>query len=268
MDKTAIELIQNTAIAAAAMEAGKGLDVVALPQGLALASLEPFQKQRSRFRGTFTTGSLDDFVEYVGSRGGEGTVCFVESQRMAARAFFNLGTEQNPGHGDHIAVLSLEATAPYKATQAVNGVKMSQQQLAEWLEDWNAFLSASDVDGNNIEMRRAITAARRITIEAIRKEEHTTENMRASRSAMEDIEAKSKDGLPAEFHVRCEPYLGLGDMVLRLRLSVLAGGDKPALIMRIVQYEALQEEMAERFKDRLTAKLGDTAKTLVGTFKP
>lgn len=266
MDKSAIELIQNTAVAASSVEALAGMDVVALPAGMSLESLEEFRPLRNRYRGTFDTGSLDDFAEYMRDHGpGQ---CFVNAAFMSARAFLNLGTDKEPGHGDHIAVLSLEATAPYKAAQAVNGVKMSQQQIAEWLEDWNAFLSASDADGNNIEMRRAITAVRRITIEASRKEEHTTENMRASRSAMEDIEAKSKDGLPAEFHVRCEPYLGLGEMVLRLRLSVLAGGDKPALIMRIVQYEALQEEMAERFNVRLTAKLGDTAKTLVGTFNP
>lgn len=266
MDKSAIELIQNTAVAASSVEPLAGMDVVALPAGMSLESLEEFRPLRNRYRGTFDTGSLDDFAEYMRDHGpGQ---CFVNAAFMSARAFLNLGTDKEPGHGDHTAVLSLEKTAPYKAALAVNGSRMSQQQLAEWLEDWHEIMTAYDEAGNSIELRRAIMGVRRITIEAIRREEHTTENMRASRSAMEDIEAKSKETLPSEFRMHCQAYNGLPAVVLRMRLSVLTGGDKPGLVMRISQLESLQDQIANDFKGRLIDVLGGTAKTLVGTFNP
>jgi len=52
------------------------------------------------------------------------------------------------------------------------------------------------------------------------------------RSAMEEIEAKSAGKLPGFVHFTCQPYDALDAITVRLRLSVLTGGDEPLFRLR------------------------------------
>ena len=52
----------------------------------------------------------------------------------------------------------------------------------------------------------------------------------------------------------------------KLRLSIITG-DRPVLVLRIIQLEAVQEEMANEFRDPFVEKFKDSkVETFIGTF--
>ncbi len=60
------------------------------------------------------------------------------------------------------------------------------------------------------------------------------------------------------------PLLGCRQYVLRLSIIT---GDRPVLVLRIIQLEAVQEDMANEFRDLLVEKFKDSkVETFIGTF--
>jgi uncharacterized protein YfdQ (DUF2303 family) len=43
---------------------------------------------------------------------------------------------------------------------AINGDRLSQKQIAEWLEDWSDFLLAFDAEGATMDISKAAQAVR------------------------------------------------------------------------------------------------------------
>lgn len=271
MDDSAIKLIQGTAIEAdriRALHLEKGLQI-ALPNDVVIHDLEQYQLGRRRFRGTLRTDSLADFVGYVKRRVGDGQVPgFVDSEKLSASVVFNLGNEQAPGHADDVAKLALKATAPYAALLAINGRQVPQKDAIDWLQDWSEHADFYSESDEPMSRAAAITAIRKITIRATAESTTTQDNFRATRSAMEDVEARGASVLPSEVRFSCTPYPGLPSRTFRLRLGVLTSTDKPVLILRVRNLEAAQEDIAQDFKSVLLSEL-DTAATLtIGTFTP
>jgi hypothetical protein len=58
---------------------------------------------------------------------------------MTARSVFNIGTLDNPGHADNVASITLKKTAPFRALLQIDGRRLKQKQIAEWLEDWSDY---------------------------------------------------------------------------------------------------------------------------------
>ncbi|QAU22857.1 DUF2303 family protein [Dyella sp. M7H15-1] len=261
-----IQLIQQTAVDAARANRLAGEDrAVILPQGCEVKSLEHLMVGRSRYRGKLVTSTLADFVSYVKAHAPADA--FVDIDHMAATAFFNLGTSDMSGHGDYTATLKLPPTAAFSALNRIDGQKLTQKDLAEWLEDWHEFLTAEYAEGDAT-LARAITAVRKVTVKSITENSTTVTNVSSARSTMEEIEAKSDNGLPAGFNFVCEPYLGLTPRTFRLVFSVITKDDKPVFAMRWQQREATIEKIAKEFKSVLAEQLGDAAVLTIGTFQP
>ncbi|WP_420804397.1 YfdQ family protein, partial [Yersinia ruckeri] len=240
---------------------------IALPDNVAIHSLEKFQNGRFRFRGNLKTNSIDEYVKYSSGYAGNGVRCFIDADDMSAKTVFNLGTLEEPGHADNTANLSLKKTAPFRELLAIDGQKKRQKELAEWLEDWREYLMAFDADGNILDIRQAVGAVRRITIESTSSADHEDNDFSGKRSIMETVEAKSKDIMPAGFEFKCVPYEGLGERRFKLRYSILTGGDVPVLVLRIVQLEGEQEKIAQEFRDLLISKFtGIEIETFIGNF--
>lgn len=241
---------------------------VAKPDGLEIVNLEKYQHNRYRFRGSLKTTSISDFVKYsIGYSYADAVRCFIDAEDMSAKTIFNLGTIDAPGHADNSAVIGLKKTSPFSAVLSVNGRKQGQKELAEWLEDWREFLLAFDAEGNVLDIKQAIGAVRRITIESSRSSDHEDSDFSANRSVMESVEAKSKDIMPAVFEFKCTPYEELQERAIKLRYSILTSHDTPALILRIVQLENLEEQMAQEFRDLLASKFeGTQIETFIGNF--
>lgn len=270
LDSSAITEIRDMVLASLAVNklAYTACDTIALPTSVSVKSLEQFQLERYRFRGSMETSSIDEYVKYSAGYAGNGVRCFIDADEMRAQTIFNIGTLSNPGHADNTASLSLKKTAPYRELLNIDGRKQTQKELAEWLEDYREFLLAFDADGVVLDIKKAVGAVRRITIEQTSSADHEDQDFSAKRSVMESVEAKSKDVMPAAFEFKCIPYEGLSERRFKLRYSILTGGNVPVLVLRIVQLEAEEEKIAVEFLELLTAKFkGVEVETFIGKFK-
>jgi len=257
----ALSLIQTTAIRACAVRTLEtSHPTVALPDGIKLQSIEHLHQRRFRFRGTYSTSVLADFCGLAKGRATDQAIdnpvsVFVNADDGEAKAFFNLGTPENPGHADDVALLRLDKTAAYAAALAINSKNMTQKALAEWLEDWFDILTPIASHGDAAAtVTQAIAAVRDITISTKGERNSIQNEMNASRSALEEIEAKSRKQLPVGFTFRAQPFAGFAERAFTLRLSVLPS-DTPLLALRIVGLDAAKESIANEFEGLVHERL-------------
>ena len=266
-DKDAIkELTKAEAITAAAttMTEEAPAHMAALPNDFTVHDFERHALLRRRARGTMTTASISDFAVYANRHADDGATVFIR-QDMTAVAVLNLGTPNAPGHADNKAKLVLQQTAAYKALLAMaGGGGHSQTTVAEWLEDWNLHIECFH-EGEQIPVRHAAAAVRKITIEALRRVESEEQQLGTSRSAMESVQAKETGNLPTTIHFSCEPHLGLKHRTFSMRLGIITG-DKPKLTLRIAAFEVHAEEMAEEMAVLVRNEVGDGMPCLVGDY--
>jgi uncharacterized protein YfdQ (DUF2303 family) len=261
----------NKITADAVIAAGRSLhtDVpsVLVPHGYSIENIEHLQEFRSRFRGVLNTQSLPDFCDYVIDQSTTDVKLptFIDAERMGATAFFDLGDFTAPGHAEHRAVLTLKPTAAYSALRKIAGERMSQQGLAEWMEDWNSCLKVTDNQGADIPLSVAVQKIRTITIKATAERTSSENNFSAGRSSMDSIEAAHAEQQPADLLFTTKPYEGLKPVTITLRLSIITG-EKPQICPRWVQKEAQEEAIAQDFKDVLKAEIGGVSVLTLGTF--
>lgn len=274
MTKDALQELTKTPAITAANEAilsagpAEG-GLVSLPNDFALHDLERMLQTRRRARGMMKTHSAKDFASYVRQHAGTGTMVFVSQDHKRAEAVLNLGLPNAPGHADDVAIFEPKPTAAYSAMKAIaNGAPRTQQQIAEYLEDWLHTITTCRNDDTEIQAKHAISAVRSITIEALRRVEAAEGQLSATRSALESVKARSGGDkpLPAEITLSFEPYQGMSTRAFTLRLSVHAG-DKPAIALRISREEQHDEEMAQELVAIVTREIGDTAPVLTGEYK-
>lgn len=269
-DKEAIQAIQQSAgiddAASAVMEALNGTrGLFTLPSDFKVHDLESVLLHRRRARGTMNTTSIADFAAYTKEAKQAGATVFVDVDQMKASAVLNLGTTDEPGHGDDRAILTAKKTAAYQAMRKVaQGMAMSQQTVAEFCEDWSGFISyykESDV----VAPGRAIAAIRKITVEAMRKVEASEGQLSASRGMLESVTASSSEPLPTHLYFACVPYQELELRTFVLRLGVITG-DKPAITLRVVNVEQHEEEMARELAGLVKAAMGNAMPVLLGGY--
>lgn len=185
---------------------------VAIPNDIALHDLESYQATRRRARGIMTTESLADFATYTKAHAEAGATVFVDQQAIRATAVLNLGTPAEPGHADNRANYCPPYLAAYGALLQLNGRPLSQQDAAEFLEDWPGYWSAFHDDEEMTNAGAVIAAVRNITIEALRKAESSVGQLSASNSLIDQIKATSgANKLPTHIYFKCVPYLGFNE---------------------------------------------------------
>lgn len=267
-DKQTIQHLQQSqaAINAATLLEAASLDskAIVLPDGVNIQSLERYMPERFRFRGNMKTESIEDFCNYCNSKVEIST--YINANHMAAEAFFNLGNESEPGHGDDTAEISLKTSAAYQALLRINDKRMDQQGAAEFIEDWQAFISSITGDQQeDITVKVAATSLRSIKIEATTSTDSEVHNFGRERSARESIQAQTKASRPNFIEFTCEPYAGMPKRTFVLRVGILTSSD-PKVVFRIINKENHEEEMAQEFKDILRKQLDDKANVYVGSF--
>lgn len=271
--KDAIDQISQAAQIRAANEAvAEAFDrhdtQVALPQGFALHDLERFARTRRHQRGSMRTISLQAFQHYISLHAEEGTAVFVDAKAMTATAVLNLGNPQEPGHADHVAQYVAQPTAAFTALQAVAGGRaLTQQALAEWMEDWADIITCGRGDTDAIPTKQAIAAVRKITIEEQRKLETERSDLGASQSTFERIQASSADNpLPSWLDGNTVAYADLAPRTFRLRLAVLTDGKAPQLTLRVQKAEQHTQDLAQELTSLVSTTLDDMVPAMVGTF--
>lgn len=265
LDNTAIKAIQqsqaieNAAAATAGALATFTNDTraaLALPSDFTVHDLEKYLPTRRRLRGSMQTPVAGSFAEYVIRCAESGATVFVDPKTLTATAVLNLGTPEAPGHADNLAHFAPPKMAAFAALLATaTGAAMPQQRAAEWMEDWQDLLICLDAEGKQIQTSRAIAAVRRITIEAMSKRESEAQQLRATTSTFEDIQAKSSEPLPSRIEVKCVPLPGLPVRTFSVRFGILTGEKTPGIVLRIVKLEEHLEQMAIELADLVAGAL-------------
>lgn len=275
-DKDAIQLLaqaESISAAATAVDGAVGskfsAGTVALPSDFTVHDLEKTLQMRRRARGVMTTSSVAPFAEYVGVHKEPGAAVFVDQDAMTAVAVLNLGTPNEPGHADNIAKMVAKRMAAYTALlQHANGQGLAQAKAAEFMEDWPGHFKFFN-DSGEITAGQAIAAVRKLTIESMRKLEATEQQLSATRSAFESVSATSTEPLPTTIYFNCVPYHGLAERHFVLRLGVQTGGKDPAIVLRIVNKEQHDEEMAAELSELVASSLTESdVPVMVGKYQP
>ncbi len=269
LTKDAVVHIQETAnipeIIKRIHEENTQVPLAVVPDSMTLHSLEKHMENAARYRLDFKTTSIDDFISYNEKFDTKGAGCFVNAERMNAKSIFDLGTTDKAGHKEHTALLTLKKTAAFKALCNINGAQLNQKDAAEFIEDWEGNISVFTKSGGSMTPKAAANSLRDLTIESAREVSSKVSDFGESMSGMERIEAKNQEALPAEIHFKCLTYQGLTDEGFVLRVGILTGGDKPKLVLRILQLEAKEEEIAEEFKAKLVKAFdGLEVETFIG----
>lgn len=268
-DKDALQLLFSAGqVATQQVIDTDGHKLAVLPDNVKTVNLEQYQLSRDRFRGALRTHSLPDFANYVERHTTDESkpAGFVDQDAMSATVLFNLGTAGEPGHGDDTATLTLKPTAAYVALQAIVGKPLSQQALAEFLEDWMPHLTAIAAD-ESIAMPAAINAVRRMKITATSSRDSEVGDLSARRSAMDEIEARSLETMPTTFIFTTRPYEPLEPADITLRVSVITGRDEPLLKLRWVGEDAQREGFADEFKQVLDKAVAGMVPLTIGTYQ-
>jgi len=259
LTKDAIQHLEKTVLLSNVNEAlsliGAKSPLVALPDNVKLQDLEGSMEYRSSYRFNFQTKSIKDFGEYCKEFDQEGAKCFVNSDYMNAQTFFDLGTENAPLHQRHTAKLQLDK---FKALLRIDGEHLSQKEAANFVEDWSGNISVLSKDGEVMGISQAVKQLREITIEQVSSVDSKVSDFGESMTAMEKVEAKNQDVIPAVIEFTCYPYHGLANRAFTVRVSILTGGSKPEISLRIIKLEAQEEDMAEEFKKVLKDTFGET----------
>jgi len=252
---------------------------VIVPSDHRIESTEHLQALRSRLRGQFKTGRIQEFIAYTIARAEQfntyGPTAFIDDQSMTCTALFNVGNATTPGHADDTAKLTLQPESAYAAVRGIEGKKLSQKQLAEWLDDWQHIVapyygSPDDDDAAPVAtrdvLRRAIRAVRSIEIKEGLVRTTTVGNLRNSASAIAEIEARSAHELPAGFVANVMPYSGFSTRVIQLELSVTTDAE-PRLVLRICRKEALLESISGEFVELISQGCAQL-NPLIGSYTP
>lgn len=269
---TAVAEVRDLAIAASAnLNQNAGIAVAIAPDNFRTIDTEPYQALRRRFRGKLLTESLADFILYVKQRTQEGAgkaPGFIASDKLGATVFFNLGTVEAPGHGDDSAVLALKASPAYAAVLAAHCATLQHADALAWLQDWVDNISYADEDGADLPTATTYNALRKLTIAATSESTSEERTHGASRSALEQVEARGAAALPAFVRFNFTPYAGLPERVFYLRVNVRENNGKPALQLRIRNLDSEKEAIAQDFKVALLRELDGRADLVIGTFTP
>ncbi|MBD1555286.1 DUF2303 family protein, partial [Pseudomonas typographi] len=127
-------------------------------------------------------------------------------------------------------------------------------------------LKVFDQAGEEVKLAKAIAGVRNITVKGTTESDHSVGETRSSRSAMEQIEASSKDTIPANLVFTTVPYEGLSVRDFTFRLSVITSGSQPVLKLRWIGEEVQREEIAQEFKGVLQLLVQDKATLRLGSF--
>jgi len=223
---------------------------IVVPAGYSLQSLEPFAREPVRYRGTYKTTSIADFIEYCREWNSGSTRIFLDPEAFFAVARMDHGILEAPEWGDHQATLQLKATAPYAALQQIHERHFEQDALIEFILDWADVLSfSSSADTwKEIDIPQAVAALRKLKVEIGRVSEHEETDHGRRRSLLEQAVVTSKP--PAMMKMRCAPFHGLQECTIGVRLVYLPK-DPPVIKPRILAQEELKQAWADEFKDLL-----------------
>ncbi len=269
MDAKALEKIIALTSATTIHASDEAIPAVAVPEGMKLVPIERFKDRPARMRAVYETQDLADFCRYVAEHSDASTSVFLDIRgRSRAVAILDAGTRENPGWGEHRAVLEFTKTAAWQALMKACDKKHNQRSLIDYLEDWAAIIQPVH-DGEVTDIPSAITAIRRVDIKRAREISSTQGDFSVSASAMESIEARSGKGLilPEQFDLTLSVYNYTRPVKCTVRMTLSASDDAPAFRLRVIGMESLVQQVEDDLEQEILDKLGRDVRVFNGHCK-
>lgn len=254
MDSTAINAIRDLAYAHRTQEVldntqAKSFQVI-VPKDYAVVDLEKFDDNPNRFRGTFKTHLISEFVSYVNEHGNGATSVFVDAEKSTAMAIIDL-SGATLGWGDHRANIELKKTPEYKALVELMLSGLTQDGFIDFVEDFAPNISFFS-DDTTVITSAAITAIRKLTVSTQSDTTSEAGDFKASLSKTDQIEVSSKAGMmPTGFYFTCVPYEGMEPVQFDCRLRAVTEGKAVALKYRVIGIDRVMNQIGLDFLARL-----------------
>ena len=254
MDASAIKEIVSLALSNEPV-AEDGSAVI-VPNDCEIRDISQFMERPRRFCGRFTTTHLGSFIDYCKSNETDSWALFVH--KLGAVAYFDYGTHEKPGWREHRAVFDPELIPEYKLMleKTMPGVNLTQLEMVDFLEDMGDAISARSGD-QDLTLSQAIAGVRNVSIERVKNTDTTVEDMSASRSTLESIEAKSKKHLPTDLSVHVAPVDGMSEHTQMLRVRVIDNNGEPRFMIRRVRDDRHRLEVEEGFSNMVSKAFTD-----------
>lgn len=244
----------------------------AIPDGMQIQDLEKYSEHRFNYRAKFESKYIGDFCAYVTDNASteieERAQCFIDRERMQAKAIFDIGTPKQPGHCRHTAHLDMPATPEYRALLVKMDAVITQEEMAEFIEDYGEYIKAFEDFGGDkpMELSKAISAIRVISFQEHKADLSEVQSFSVTRSAAESLDINSKgQQLPALFGFTLTPYEGLDEVTFVMRLKVRFHGDKkPSLMLSPIRLFETQDLISTNFYETLEELTGGQADIYLG----
>lgn len=265
MDKQDIQTLLGLAGSVLDRDLQTHIPTAIISKETSLESLEKYEAAPLFYRAKLATKFIEQFLNYTREQGPSHV--FIDEEQFGAVAFFDLGTPTEPKWGHHKAFLSIHKEPAYRALLSNADVRLEQQELIDFIEDWMENIQFHDVDGEEISSTDAIKNIRRLKIKVNGESNQDQGNYAQSRSTLEEVELQAGDQPPpAYFIFSCTPYPGLGlrDFVCSLRAN--AQKDGFTLTYRIIKQSAIEHEIVQEFCKTISDGLTEDHKVTIGTF--
>ena len=114
---------------------------------------------------------------------------------------------------------------------------------------------ASTEDRQDNALLQLQQSALQTSMAVLQRQRRTEQQLSATRSAFESVSATSTEPLPTTIYFNCVPCHGLSERQFVLRLGVQTGAKDPAIVLRIVNKEQHDEEMAAELAELVASSL-------------
>lgn len=228
-DKTAIELIGSLAQAASAAQTNDGVTHLVLPPNYShhdiTGLIEKVKPNPNRKHGTVVLNAIESFIAYTKDQGKEGiTRIYADPDARTLTAVFNdHAATELAGWRDQRATFKAELSREFETWMKHNGVQMSQEDFAIFLED-----NIADVvePGGDTLLKVALTLQAKT--EASFSSSKRLDNGQVQFTYTENIDARaSSDSIevPREFFIGCRLFKNGDGYRIKARLKYrLHGG--------------------------------------------
>lgn len=270
MDASAIKEIRDLSLLAnGGAIIGEDETAIALPTGVTIHDVEKYRSAPVRFRGSFVTSTVEAFAAYIQQyyeKGKNYSTVFINTEKMTATAWLDMGTLAQPSHREHSCMLTSKPTIDYEALKGINGKYQKQAEAVEWLEDWGDSWAVSGQSNSQV-----IRAFRNIKIKKQSDRAQVITDFSAAKSAFEQVEAVGgEDNLPSEIKFTCQPFSFGEDLwAFPLRVRVKVEKEDVLIAFQCTKLRQIADKISISFKEMIESSLKDNALTVpvyLGTF--
>ncbi len=270
MEKEALEFLKSEFSSEAWFYMnGATMPLTLIPNTMKIESLEQYLSSPTRFRAAYKTQIIDEFIVYCNEHKTTDSRIYIDQNNMESVAIFDHGTPLIPEWGDHTANLSLISTSEYRALQIKEDEQFGQQELTDWLQDWDKRIRFYDGEFKEISFQVAINNILNLKLNKSQQIESQESNFSRELYAMERIEMESIGGTmpPAYFIFTAEPYEGFEEREFICPIRGIKQEDKPFKFKyRIRSLEATKQLIVEEFKRKIKEQVPGS-NVHIGTIK-